>query len=93
MSADARSIWLATLDPGIASYVDVLDAAGIETFESCQGDESHSFPERLSGSMVDGARASVPSPSPFRSVRYPSRRCGALGVSTATASRRGRTGK
>jgi hypothetical protein len=60
VSADARSIWLATLDPGIASYVDVLDAAGIDTFESCQGDEGHSFPEptvRFYGGRGEGFRA------------------------------------
>jgi hypothetical protein len=38
-----RQEWLATLDPEIAAYVDVLDAAAIETFESCEGGEGHAF--------------------------------------------------
>jgi hypothetical protein len=33
----ARESWLATLDPGIAPHVAVLDATGIETFVSCEG--------------------------------------------------------
>ncbi len=41
----SREEWLATLDPGIAPYVDVLDAHGIETYESCQGGKGHSYPE------------------------------------------------
>jgi hypothetical protein len=52
--------WLATLDPGIAPYVDVLDAAGIETFESCQAGEGHCFPEptvRFHGVRGEGFRA------------------------------------
>jgi hypothetical protein len=43
MADDRRERWLATLDPGIASFVDVLDAAGIETFESYEGTEGHGF--------------------------------------------------
>jgi hypothetical protein len=37
--------WLASLDPGTAPYVDVLDTAEIETFESCEGTEGHGFLE------------------------------------------------
>jgi hypothetical protein len=40
-----RDEWLATLDSGIAHYVDVLDAAGVETFESCEGADGHAFTE------------------------------------------------
>jgi len=28
----------------IREFVDILDAAGVETFESCQGGEGHCFP-------------------------------------------------
>jgi hypothetical protein len=40
-----RDDWLASLDPGVAQYVDVLDAAGVETYESCEGGEGHSYAE------------------------------------------------
>ena len=40
-----RAEWLASLDPGISPYVDILDSNGVETFESCQGGEGHCFPE------------------------------------------------
>ena len=55
-----REAWLASLDPGIAPYVDVLDAAGIETFESCEGGEGHGFLEptvRFYGDNSEGFRA------------------------------------
>jgi len=48
------------LDPGVAPFVDILDEAGIETFESCQGGEGHSFPEptvRFYGGRGEGFRA------------------------------------
>jgi hypothetical protein len=48
------------LDPGVAAYVEVLVAAGIETFESCQGGQGHAFPEptiRFHGSRAEGWRA------------------------------------
>ena len=48
------------LDPGIAPYVEVLQAAGIETFESCEGGEGHCFPEptiRFAGQREEGFRA------------------------------------
>lgn len=55
-----RVDWLALLDPGIARYVDVLDAAGIETYESCEGGEGHSYAEpaiRFYGERGQGFRA------------------------------------
>jgi hypothetical protein len=60
MADDRRELWLATLDPGIASYVDWLDSMGIETFESCQGGEGHAFLEptvRFYGEPGEGFRA------------------------------------
>ena len=55
-----REAWLATLDRGIAPYVEVLDAAGVETFESCEGGEGHAVPEpmvRFHGNRAEGFRA------------------------------------
>lgn len=49
-----------SLDPGIKLYVEGLIAAGVETFESCQGGEGHSFPEptvRFHGDRSEGFRA------------------------------------
>lgn len=60
MTPEARTGWLATLDPGIAPYVDLLVAAGIETFESCEGSEGHGFLEptiRFYGDNSEGFRA------------------------------------
>jgi hypothetical protein len=48
------------LDPGIASAVIALDAAGVETFESCQGGPGHAYPEptvRFHGNQAEGLRA------------------------------------
>jgi hypothetical protein len=56
----SRESWLASLDDGIAAYVDVLDAAGIETFESCEGGDGHAFGEptvRFHGERGEGFRA------------------------------------
>ena len=33
------------LDPGIVEAVRVLREAGVETYESCEGGEGHSYPE------------------------------------------------
>ncbi len=33
------------LDPGIAEYVTNLCAAGVETYESCQGGDGHALPQ------------------------------------------------
>jgi hypothetical protein len=55
-----RERWLPELDPGIAPYVDVLRAAGVETFESCEGGEGHAFPQptiRFAGGHEEGFRA------------------------------------
>jgi hypothetical protein len=48
------------LDPGIKPYVLALRSAGIETFESCEGGNGHSFPEpivRFHGGMSEGFKA------------------------------------
>lgn len=58
--AATHNEWLTSLDPGIAGYVDVLDGAGIETFESCEGGDGHAFPEptvRFHGERGEGFRA------------------------------------
>jgi hypothetical protein len=49
-----------TLDAGIRAYVETLRAAGVETFESCEGGEGHAMPEptvRFHGAKPDGFRA------------------------------------
>ncbi len=48
------------LDAGIRRYVEILNRAGIETFESCQGGPGHAYPEptvRFRGGQADGFRA------------------------------------
>jgi hypothetical protein len=48
------------LDPGIARYVEVLQAVGVETFESCEGGRGHCYPEpvvRFFGDSGEGFRA------------------------------------
>lgn len=48
------------LDAGIARAVSILRAAGVETFESCEGGDGHPFREptvRFHGSHVEGHRA------------------------------------
>lgn len=48
------------LDPGIRAAVLALNAAGIETFESCEGGPGHAYPEptvRFQGSQGDGYAA------------------------------------
>lgn len=45
---------------GIRQYVEILHNAGIETFESCEGGNGHSFPEptvRFFGDNSEGYRA------------------------------------
>lgn len=47
-------------DAGIAEFVKVLQAGGVETFESCQGGVGHAFPEptvRFHGERAAGVRA------------------------------------
>lgn len=51
---------LMDLDPGIRRFVETLCAAGIETFESCQGGAGHAYPEptiRFHGDRSEGFRA------------------------------------
>jgi hypothetical protein len=48
------------LDPGVVGAVTALVAAGIETFESCQGGPGHAYPEptvRFHGDIAEGHRA------------------------------------
>lgn len=48
------------LDPGIAAAVSVLRAAGLETFESCEGGAGHAYPEptvRFHGERAAGFEA------------------------------------
>jgi hypothetical protein len=48
------------LDPGIANAVLVLNKAGIETYESCEGGSGHAYPEptiRFHGDHSEGFRA------------------------------------
>jgi hypothetical protein len=48
------------LDRGIRRAVEVLQAAGVETFESCQGGDGHAYPEptvRFHGHREPGFRA------------------------------------
>jgi hypothetical protein len=48
------------LDPGIADIVERLSAQNIETFESCEGGEGHTFFEptvRFYGERSEGFRA------------------------------------
>jgi hypothetical protein len=51
---------LARIDRGIRREVEVLDLAGVETFESCQGGDGHSYPEptvRFHGTAAAGWHA------------------------------------
>jgi hypothetical protein len=48
------------LDPGIADAVKVVRAVGVETFESCEGGDGHSYAEptvRFHGERGEGFRA------------------------------------
>lgn len=48
------------LDPGIQQAVMALLAAGVDTFESCEGGPGHAFPEptvRFQGGVAEGPRA------------------------------------
>lgn len=49
-----------SVDPGIRRVVEILFGAGVETFESCEGGEGHSFAEptvRFHGNVAEGFRA------------------------------------
>lgn len=48
------------LDQGVRRYVEALSAAGVETFESCEGGAGHAFREptvRFHGGQGEGFRA------------------------------------
>jgi hypothetical protein len=48
------------LDPGIEAAVLILVAAGVETYESCEGGRGHAYPEptvRFHGDKSEGLRA------------------------------------
>jgi hypothetical protein len=48
------------LDTGIKRYVEILVAAGIETYESCEGGDGHCYPVptiRFSGDRSEGFKA------------------------------------
>lgn len=59
MCRSTRSSQLTTysppLEPGIAAAVIALNAAGIETFTSCEGGPGHAFPEPTVRFYTDGA--------------------------------------
>jgi len=55
-----RTIEELGLDPGISDAVRVLREADVETYESCQGGEGHTYPEptvRFHGEQSEGFRA------------------------------------
>ena len=48
------------LDPGIRQYVEILRAANVETYESCEGGDGHPYPEPticFYGQIGEGFRA------------------------------------
>lgn len=48
------------IDAGIVRHVETLRAAGVETFESCQGGDGHCYPQptvRFFGDRSEGFRA------------------------------------
>jgi len=62
------------LDPGIAEYVAILCAAGVETYESCQGGDGHALPHPTVCSAASGLRAGTRSgwrrSEAYRSFHY-----------------------
>jgi len=53
-------IYDSPLDAGIRRQVEALAAAGVETFESCEGGGGHAYPEptvRFHGDQAEGFRA------------------------------------
>jgi hypothetical protein len=55
-----RSLYDPPLDRGIKSYVQALAREGVETFESCEGGDGHTYPEptvRFHGGLDAGFRA------------------------------------
>ena len=59
------SVYESPLDLGIKDYVETLAAAGVETFESCEGGESHTFPVPTIRFHGQRGEDSVPSPWPY----------------------------
>lgn len=60
MARKRKTVFSPPLDKGIAPYVTALRAAGIETFESCEGGKGHSYPEptvRFHGDRSEGFKA------------------------------------
>jgi hypothetical protein len=60
VSMRKRPNWDAFVDPAIAHAVKILNQFGIQTDESCQGGEGHSYPEppvRFYGNRYKGVRA------------------------------------
>jgi hypothetical protein len=60
MSASRRRTQAPPFDAGVQLYVETLRAAGVETFESCQGGDGHAFPVptiRFYGQRDEGFRA------------------------------------
>lgn len=60
VEADFAAHFEMALDPGIARAVQVLQEAGVETFESCDGSPGHAFSEptiRFHGGKGAGWRA------------------------------------
>jgi hypothetical protein len=56
----SKEVFETPLDAGITREVEILRAAGIETFESCQGGEGHSYTEptiRFHGGRGEGFKA------------------------------------
>jgi hypothetical protein len=45
LSDEPEAAWGLPLDRGVVAYVRCLQAAGVETFESCEGGEGHCYPE------------------------------------------------
>jgi hypothetical protein len=57
---DPERVFVPGLDPGIEKAVIILRRGGVETYESCQGGEGHSYPEptvRFFGERSEGFRA------------------------------------
>lgn len=60
MKRKVQPVFDPPLDKGIEKAVIVLQAGGVETFESCQGGEGHAYPEptvRFHGDRAEGLRA------------------------------------
>lgn len=60
MNATQTGQYEPPLDAGIRDYVEVLAAAGVETYESCEGGNGHAYPEptiRFHGDRSEGFRA------------------------------------